>query len=201
MAPAAKLLVFGEPSSLASSLVSSLRRSASSISWTYALVHTGYISRSVAGSYDNEAIAIFILTATFALWQKALREGSALYGTLTALFYFYMVGAWGRLSTCSFEVNSSDSDRQVVTLSSQTCSRCTSSFCSSWAASPPRSTSRIRPTTSSVRLAPCQSRSSTMHPFATPSTWPLSACLDCCSWWPLDICATASCQRSSSECC
>eukprot|EP00983_Pelagomonas_calceolata_P107219 1159320-Pelagomonas_calceolata.AAC.11 len=29
----------------------------------------GYISRSVAGSYDNEAVAIFALITTFYLWQ------------------------------------------------------------------------------------------------------------------------------------
>jgi dolichyl-diphosphooligosaccharide--protein glycosyltransferase len=28
----------------------------------------GYISRSVAGSYDNEAVAIFALVTTFYLW-------------------------------------------------------------------------------------------------------------------------------------
>ncbi|CAH7690844.1 dolichyl-diphosphooligosaccharide-protein glycosyltransferase [Phakopsora pachyrhizi] len=55
----------------------------------------GYISRSVAGSYDNEAIAIFILMSTFCLWIKALKQGSAFYGSMTALFYFYMVAAWG----------------------------------------------------------------------------------------------------------
>jgi hypothetical protein len=55
----------------------------------------GYISRSVAGSYDNEAIAIFLLMFTFFLWIKAMKQGSALYGTLTAIFYFYMVAAWG----------------------------------------------------------------------------------------------------------
>ncbi|KAF9266141.1 oligosaccharyl transferase STT3 subunit [Marasmius fiardii PR-910] len=55
----------------------------------------GYISRSVAGSYDNEAIAIFLLMFTFYLWIKALKLGSALYGTLAAIFYFYMVAAWG----------------------------------------------------------------------------------------------------------
>ncbi|EPQ27133.1 uncharacterized protein PFL1_05414 [Pseudozyma flocculosa PF-1] len=55
----------------------------------------GYISRSVAGSYDNEAIAIFLLMITFYLWIKALKDGSALWGTVTALFYFYMVAAWG----------------------------------------------------------------------------------------------------------
>lgn len=56
----------------------------------------GYISRSVAGSYDNEAIAIFLLMFTFYCWIKALKTGSAFFGTLAALFYFYMVAAWGK---------------------------------------------------------------------------------------------------------
>ncbi|KAI8904402.1 Oligosaccharyl transferase STT3 subunit-domain-containing protein [Gorgonomyces haynaldii] len=55
----------------------------------------GYISRSVAGSYDNEAIAIFLLVMTFYLWIKALKVGSAFYGALAAIFYFWMVSAWG----------------------------------------------------------------------------------------------------------
>ncbi|KAJ3217564.1 oligosaccharyl transferase stt3 subunit [Dinochytrium kinnereticum] len=55
----------------------------------------GYISRSVAGSYDNEGIAIFLLMFTFYLWLKALKLGSAFYGGLAAFFYFYMVSAWG----------------------------------------------------------------------------------------------------------
>lgn len=55
----------------------------------------GYISRSVAGSYDNEAIAIFLLVFTFYLWIKAVKEGSIMWGALTALFYGYMVSAWG----------------------------------------------------------------------------------------------------------
>ncbi|KAF8585405.1 glycosyltransferase family 66 protein [Ramaria rubella] len=55
----------------------------------------GYISRSVAGSYDNEAIAIFLLMFTFYLWIKALKDGSAFFGTGAAVFYFYMVAAWG----------------------------------------------------------------------------------------------------------
>ncbi|THH22131.1 hypothetical protein EUX98_g8248 [Antrodiella citrinella] len=55
----------------------------------------GYISRSVAGSYDNEAIAIFLLMFTFYAWIKALKTGSAFFGTVAALFYFYMVAAWG----------------------------------------------------------------------------------------------------------
>ncbi|EGN91742.1 glycosyltransferase family 66 protein [Serpula lacrymans var. lacrymans S7.3] len=55
----------------------------------------GYISRSVAGSYDNEAIAIFLLMFTFFSWIKALKQGSAFFGTIAAVFYFYMVAAWG----------------------------------------------------------------------------------------------------------
>ncbi|KAK3904723.1 ribosomal protein L35-like protein [Staphylotrichum tortipilum] len=55
----------------------------------------GYISRSVAGSYDNEAIAIFLLVFTFFLWIKALKQGSMLWGALCALFYGYMVASWG----------------------------------------------------------------------------------------------------------
>ena len=32
---------------------------------------------------------------TFYLWIKAMKEGSAMWGTACALFYFYMVAAWG----------------------------------------------------------------------------------------------------------
>lgn len=58
-------------------------------------ISPGYISRSVAGSYDNEAIAIFLLVFTFYLWIKALKEGSAMWATLASLFYGYMVASWG----------------------------------------------------------------------------------------------------------
>lgn len=55
----------------------------------------GYISRSVAGSYDNEAISIFLLVFTFYLWIKALKQGSIMWGAMCALFYGYMVASWG----------------------------------------------------------------------------------------------------------
>lgn len=55
----------------------------------------GYISRSVAGSYDNEAVAIFALLFTFYLWIKAVKTGSLMWSALSALGYFYMVAAWG----------------------------------------------------------------------------------------------------------
>ncbi|RXH90423.1 hypothetical protein DVH24_035187 [Malus domestica] len=45
-----------------------------------------YISCSIAGSYDNEAVAIFALT---------LNTGSLFYATLNAIAYFYMVCSWG----------------------------------------------------------------------------------------------------------
>jgi len=55
----------------------------------------GYISRSVAGSFDNEGIAIFALILTFYLWVKAVNTGSLYWSALCALAYFYMVSAWG----------------------------------------------------------------------------------------------------------
>merc|ERR1712227_749259 len=55
----------------------------------------GYISRSVAGSYDNEGIAIFALMFTYYLWIKSVKTGSVFWGAWTALAYFYMVSAWG----------------------------------------------------------------------------------------------------------
>lgn len=55
----------------------------------------GYISRSVAGSYDNEGIAIFALQFTYFLWVKSVKTGSIFWATATALSYLYMVSAWG----------------------------------------------------------------------------------------------------------
>ncbi|GLE10932.1 hypothetical protein PINS_up023204 [Pythium insidiosum] len=37
-----------------------------------------YISRSTAGSFDNEGVAIFLLIATFWLWIRSVRSGSML---------------------------------------------------------------------------------------------------------------------------
>uniref|UniRef100_A0A5K3EQ12 dolichyl-diphosphooligosaccharide--protein glycotransferase n=1 Tax=Mesocestoides corti TaxID=53468 RepID=A0A5K3EQ12_MESCO len=55
----------------------------------------GYISRSVAGSYDNEGIAIFALLLTYFLWLRAVRTGHLCWSVLCALAYLYMVSAWG----------------------------------------------------------------------------------------------------------
>ena len=51
----------------------------------------GYISRSVAGSYDNEGIAIFALMLTYFLWIKSVKTGSLFWAAATSLSYFYMV--------------------------------------------------------------------------------------------------------------
>jgi dolichyl-diphosphooligosaccharide--protein glycosyltransferase len=55
----------------------------------------GYISRSVAGSFDNEGVAIFALLTTFWLFVKSVRTGSMYWSVLACLAYFYMVNAWG----------------------------------------------------------------------------------------------------------
>ncbi|XP_044751464.1 dolichyl-diphosphooligosaccharide--protein glycosyltransferase subunit STT3A [Coccinella septempunctata] len=55
----------------------------------------GYISRSVAGSYDNEGIAIFCMLLTYYTWIKAVKSGTIYWGTLSAIAYFYMVSSWG----------------------------------------------------------------------------------------------------------
>ncbi|KAF2290230.1 hypothetical protein GH714_004478 [Hevea brasiliensis] len=55
----------------------------------------GYISRSVAGSYDNEGVAIFALLLTFFLFVKAVNTGSLSWALASAFGYFYMVSAWG----------------------------------------------------------------------------------------------------------
>ena len=54
-----------------------------------------YISRSVAGSYDNEGVAIWALITTFWLWVKAVNTGSIFWSVACTLSYFYMVAAWG----------------------------------------------------------------------------------------------------------
>lgn len=55
----------------------------------------GYISRSVAGSYDNEGIAIFCMLLTYYLWIKAVKTGKISYAALCSIAYFYMVSSWG----------------------------------------------------------------------------------------------------------
>lgn len=55
----------------------------------------GYISRSVAGSFDNEGVAIFALVTTFWMFVRSVRTGSLFWSLMTCFVYFYMVNAWG----------------------------------------------------------------------------------------------------------
>merc|ERR1719322_1831942 len=45
----------------------------------------GYISRSVAGSYDNEAIAIFCMLFTYYLWIKSVKTGKIYWAALCSV--------------------------------------------------------------------------------------------------------------------
>eukprot|EP00644_Phytophthora_capsici_P003233 jgi/Phyca11/541727/estExt2_Genewise1Plus.C_PHYCAscaffold_70582 len=58
-------------------------------------VSPAYISRSTAGSFDNEGVAIFLLIFTFYLWVKAVKTGAMLWAALAALSYFGMALSWG----------------------------------------------------------------------------------------------------------
>jgi len=71
------------------------RKSTALLAAAFIAIVPGYISRSVAGSFDNEAIAIFALLLTFFLWVKSVKTGSLYWSALCALAYFYMVSAWG----------------------------------------------------------------------------------------------------------
>ena len=55
----------------------------------------GYISRSVAGSYDNEGIAIFCMLLTYYTWIKSVKSGTVFWSIWCSLSYFYMVSSWG----------------------------------------------------------------------------------------------------------
>jgi len=54
-----------------------------------------YISRSVAGSFDNEGVAIFALVSCFYLWIKSVNTGSMGWACGCACAYFYMTASWG----------------------------------------------------------------------------------------------------------
>ena len=61
-----------------------------------------HIMRSVAGGFDNEAVAITCMVLTLSCWSKAITEAekdnrmsSAIWGSLTGLSYICMVAAWG----------------------------------------------------------------------------------------------------------
>lgn len=65
------------------------------ISALFIAIVPSYMSRSVAGSYDNEGVAIFALVFTFYMWLKAANTGSIFWSLISGLAMFYMVASWG----------------------------------------------------------------------------------------------------------
>ena len=53
------------------------------------------MSRSVAGSYDNECVAIFALLFAFFRFVRAISTGSMMDTVWASLAYLYMVSTWG----------------------------------------------------------------------------------------------------------
>ena len=71
------------------------RPEAGLLSALFLAVVPSYLSRSVAGSFDNEAISITQLVMTFYLFLKAAKQGSMLWAALCGLSYAYLVSSWG----------------------------------------------------------------------------------------------------------
>eukprot|EP00931_Biecheleriopsis_adriatica_P098076 TRINITY_DN7198_c0_g1_i1.p1 TRINITY_DN7198_c0_g1~~TRINITY_DN7198_c0_g1_i1.p1 ORF type:complete len:878 (-),score=168.06 TRINITY_DN7198_c0_g1_i1:83-2716(-) len=56
----------------------------------------GNLMRSVAGEFDNEAVAVTAILSTFFLWVRSVRNPSSWpWAVLAAASYTYMVAAWG----------------------------------------------------------------------------------------------------------
>mmetsp|Transcript_90373 Transcript_90373/g.173952 ORF Transcript_90373/g.173952 Transcript_90373/m.173952 type:complete len:886 (+) Transcript_90373:46-2703(+) len=56
----------------------------------------GHLMRSMAGEFDNEAVAMSIICSTFWLWLRSVRTPSSWpVGLLAGLSYYYMVATWG----------------------------------------------------------------------------------------------------------
>lgn len=74
------------------------RSDAGLFSALFVAIVPSYMSRSVAGSYDNEGVAIFALVNTFYLYLKSVNTGSMFWSMISSLAYFYMVASWGGYS-------------------------------------------------------------------------------------------------------
>lgn len=69
--------------------------SAGLIAAAFISIVPGYVSRSVAGSFDYECISIFILLMVFYFFIRSVNTGSFTNAFLACIFYFYMVNSWG----------------------------------------------------------------------------------------------------------
>lgn len=54
-----------------------------------------YVSRSTAGAFDNEAVAIFAFVLTLFMWLRALSSGRIAWAAATAIAFFFMAASWG----------------------------------------------------------------------------------------------------------
>ena len=61
-------------------------------------VNASYLTRSVAGSYDNEAISITLLVLTCFFFLRACRKCSVMSALLSAGCFGYLVASWGGYS-------------------------------------------------------------------------------------------------------
>ena len=73
----------------------STRREAGMLAALFMGTCPSYLSRSVAGSYDNEAVAIFALVFSFFTFVKAINTGRLIWALMASFAYFYMVASWG----------------------------------------------------------------------------------------------------------
>ncbi|GAW80934.1 oligosaccharyl transferase STT3 subunit [Plasmodium gonderi] len=58
-------------------------------------ISPSHVSRTVAGSYDNESIAIFLLLVCIYNWVRCLKKGTLLSALITSLSTYYMALSWG----------------------------------------------------------------------------------------------------------
>lgn len=82
--------IFSAFTSIASYLLTkeiTKRSEAGLLSALFVAIVPSYMSRSVAGSYDNEGVSIFALVFTFYMFLKAVNTGSLLWALYSALAY------------------------------------------------------------------------------------------------------------------
>lgn len=86
--------IFSALTSLAAYLMTkeiTKRSEAGLFSALFLAIVPSYMSRSVAGSYDNEGVSIFALVFSFYTFLKAVNTGSMLWGLYAALSYLFMI--------------------------------------------------------------------------------------------------------------
>ncbi|KNC35881.1 oligosacharyl transferase STT3 subunit [Plasmodium falciparum IGH-CR14] len=65
------------------------------LSALFVSISPSHISRTVAGSYDNESISIFLLLLCIYNWIRCLKKGSLLSVLICSLSTYYMALSWG----------------------------------------------------------------------------------------------------------